>query len=117
MAIRSEGGKRTQYVLLNARGRGEVEVVRDADARLRAALPTARSNCPPAPPTAGSAATSRSSRPTRPCAGSSRVDGVMVVLIYVGTRSWLITAIIILCNAHRHDRGRISSSSGCGAPR
>ena len=35
MAIRSEGGKRTQYVLLNAQGRGEVEVVRDADARLR----------------------------------------------------------------------------------
>src|SRR5690606_29966078 len=42
MAIRSEGGKRTQYVLLNARDRGEVEVVRDADARLRAALADGR---------------------------------------------------------------------------
>src|SRR5690606_10796590 len=38
MAIRSEGGRQTQYVLLNARGRGEVEVVRDADARLREAI-------------------------------------------------------------------------------
>ncbi|MBF8287774.1 MAG: cusA 2, partial [Candidatus Rokubacteria bacterium] len=42
MAIRSEGGKRTQYVLLNARGRGEVEIVQDADARLRAALADGR---------------------------------------------------------------------------
>jgi Cu(I)/Ag(I) efflux system membrane protein CusA/SilA len=34
------------------------------------------------------------------CAGIIAVSmAVMVVLIYVGTRSWLITAIIILCNA------------------
>ena len=41
-----EGGKRTQYVLLNARDRGEVEVVRDADTRLREALAAGRLELP-----------------------------------------------------------------------
>jgi Cu(I)/Ag(I) efflux system membrane protein CusA/SilA len=100
MAIRSEGGKRTQYVLLNARDRGEVEVVRDADARLRAALADGRLEMPPG-------ATYRwvgryeqklkADAMLRWIILTSMV--VMVVLIYVGTRSWLITAIIIGCNA------------------
>ncbi|MBE2215204.1 MAG: efflux RND transporter permease subunit [Opitutaceae bacterium] len=100
MAIRSEGGKRTQYVLLNARGRGEVEVVRDADARLRAALADGRIELP-------AGATYRwvgryeqklkADATMRWIIAASMA--VMVVLIYVGTRSWLITAIIILCNA------------------
>ena len=100
MAIRSEGGKRTQYVLLNARGRGEVEVVRDADARLRAALADGRLELP-------AGATYRwvgryeqklkADATMRWIIAASMA--VMIVLIYVGTRSWLITAIIILCNA------------------
>ncbi len=100
MAIRSEGGKRTQYVLLNARGRGEVEVVRDADARLRAALADGRLELP-------AGATYRwvgryeqklkADETLRWIIAASL--GVMVLLIYVGTRSWLITTIIIVCNA------------------
>jgi Cu(I)/Ag(I) efflux system membrane protein CusA/SilA len=100
MAIRSEGGKRTQYVLLNARGRGEVEVVRDADARLRAALAEGRLTLP-------AGATFRwvgryeqklkADETLRWIVAASMA--VMVVLIYAGTRSWLVTAIIVLCNA------------------
>lgn len=100
MAIRSEGGKRTQYVMLNVRGRGEVEVVQDADARLRAALAEGTLTLP-------AGATYRwvgryeqklkADETLRWIIAASMA--VMVVLIYVGTRSWLITAIIILANA------------------
>jgi len=100
MAIRSEGGKRTQYVLLNARGRGEVEVVRDAESRLRAALSEGKLVLP-------AGATYRwvgryeqklkADETLRWIISASML--VMVVLIFVGTRSWLITAIIVLCNA------------------
>ena len=100
MAIRSEGGKRTQYVLLNARGRGEVEVVRDADAKLRDALADGRLTLP-------SGATYRwvgryeqkirADETMRWIVAVSMT--VMIGLIYAGTRSWLITAIIVLCNA------------------
>ncbi len=100
MAIRSEGGKRTQYVLLNARGRGEVEVVRDAESRLRAALADGRLEMP-------AGATYRwvgryeqkikADQTLRWIISASML--VMVMLIYIGTRSWLITAIIIVCNA------------------
>jgi len=100
MAIRSEGGKRTQYVLLNARGRGEVEVVNDADARLRAALADGRLTLP-------SGATFRwVGRYEQKLKADESLRWIiavsmalMIVLIYIGTRSWLITAIIILCNA------------------
>jgi Cu(I)/Ag(I) efflux system membrane protein CusA/SilA len=100
MAIRSESGKRTQYVLLNARGRGEVEVVRDADARLRAALADGRLELP-----AGATFrwVGRYEQKLKADAALRWIIAismaVMVVLIYVGTRSWLITSIIILCNA------------------
>lgn len=100
MAIRSEGGKRTQYVLLNARGRGEVEVVRDADARLRSALASGQLELP-------AGATYRwvgryeqkikADQTLRWIISASML--VMVMLIFIGTRSWLITAIIVLCNA------------------
>jgi Cu(I)/Ag(I) efflux system membrane protein CusA/SilA len=100
MAIRSEGGKRTQYVLLNTRGRGEVEVVQDADARLRAALASGDLKLP-------KGATYRwvgryeqklkADETLRWVIVASMT--VMIFLIYIGTRSWLITAIIILCNA------------------
>ncbi len=100
MAIRSEDGRRTQYVLLNARGRGEVEVVRDADARLRAALADGRLELP-----AGATYrwVGRYEQKLKADATMRVIIGVsllvMIVLVYVGTRSWLITAIIILCNA------------------
>jgi len=100
MAIRSEGGKRTQYVLLNARGRGEVEVVHDADARLRAALAEGRLELP-----AGATFrwVGRYEQKLKADAALRWIIAVsmtvMTILIYLGTRSWLITAIIILCNA------------------
>jgi Cu(I)/Ag(I) efflux system membrane protein CusA/SilA len=100
MAIRSEGGKRTQYVMLNVRGRGEVEVVRDADARLRAALSTGRLELPPGTTyrwVGRYEQKLRADQTLRLIISASLV--VMVVLIYLGTRSWLITSIIILCNA------------------
>lgn len=100
MAIRSEAGKRTQYIMLNVRDRGEVEVVRDADARLRAALASGELSLP-------AGATYRwvgryeqkikADQTLRWIIAASFL--VMLFLIYVGTRSWLITAIIILCNA------------------
>ncbi|HTO02869.1 MAG TPA: efflux RND transporter permease subunit, partial [Opitutus sp.] len=100
MAIRSEGSKRTQYVLLNAAGRGEVEVVRDADERLRSALADGRLELP-----AGATyrwvgryeQKLRADETLRWVISASML--LMVVLIYVGTRSWLITSIIILANA------------------
>jgi len=100
MTIRSENGKRTQYVLLNARGRGEVEVVRDADARLRAALADGRLELP-----AGATFrwVGRYEQKLKADAALRWIIAgslaVMVVLIYVGTGSWLITSIIVLCNA------------------
>jgi copper/silver efflux system protein len=99
MAIRSEGGKRTQYIMLNVRDRGEVEVVRDADARLRAALADGRLELPPG---ATYRWVGRYEQKLKADAAMRWIIaaslGVMIVLIYVGTRSWVITGIILLCN-------------------
>lgn len=100
MAIRSESGKRTQYVLLNARGRGEVEVVQDADRRLRAALAAGTLELP-----AGATYrwVGRYEQKLKADASMRWIIGIsvgiMVLLIYIGTRSWLVTSIILLCNA------------------
>ncbi|MDA0576940.1 MAG: efflux RND transporter permease subunit [Verrucomicrobia bacterium] len=100
MAIRSEGGLRTQYVLLNAQGRGEVDVVRDADARLRAALADGRLTLPPGATYRWVGRYEQKLKADATLRGIIAVSmTVMVLLIYAGTRSWLITAIIILCNA------------------
>ena len=100
MAIRSEGGKRTQYVLLNARGRGEVEVVRDADNRLRAALADGRLEMPPGATYRWVGRYEQKIKADETLRWIISVSMlIMVMLIYIGTRSWLITAIIILCNA------------------
>ncbi len=100
MAIRSEGGKRTQYVLLNARGRGEVEVVRDAESRLRAALAEGRIELPAGATYRWVGRYEQKIKADQTLRGIISVSMlVMVVLIYIGTRSWLITAIIIVCNA------------------
>ena len=100
MAIRSEGGKRTQYVLLNARGRGEVEVVHDADARLHAALADGQLELPVG---ATFKWVGRYEQKLKADADLRSIIAVsvpvMFLLIYIGTRSWLITAIIIICNA------------------
>jgi len=99
MAIRSEGGKRTQYVLLNARGRAEVEVVRDADRQLRAAIERGELRLP-----AGATWrwVGRFEQKIKADATMTWVIGlamaVMLVLILVGTRSVLTTSIIIVCN-------------------
>lgn len=100
MAIRSEAGKRTQYVMLNVRDRGEVEVVREADARLRAALAAGELQLPPG---ATYRWVGRYEQKLKADATLRWIIAasflVMLFLIYIGTRSWLITAIIILCNA------------------
>jgi Cu(I)/Ag(I) efflux system membrane protein CusA/SilA len=100
MAIRSEGGKRTQYVLLNARGRGEVEVVQGADARLREALADGRLTLPAGATYRWVGRYEQKIKADQTLRWIIAVSmTVMVVLIYVGTRSWLITAIIVLANA------------------
>lgn len=100
MAIRSEGGKRTQYVMLNVRGRGEVEVVQGADARLREALADGRLTLPAGATYRWVGRYEQKIKADRTLRWIIAVSmAVMVVLIYVGTRSWLITAIIILANA------------------
>ena len=99
MAIRSEGGRRTQYVLLNARGRAEVEVVRDAEARVRAALADGRLSLPAGATWrwVGSYEQKRKADATLTWVIAASL-GIMVLLIYLGTRSGLVTTIIILCN-------------------
>ncbi len=100
MAIRSEGGKRTQYVLLNALGRGEVEVVRDADARLQAALADGRLELPAGATYRWVGRYEQKIKADKTLRIIISVSlAIMVVLIYIGTRSWLITAIILLANA------------------
>ena len=100
MAIRSEGGRRTQYVMLNVSGRGEVDVVRDADARLRAALAEGRLTLPPGATYRWVGRYEQKLKADAALSGIIAVSlGVMILLIYAGTRSWLITGIIIVCNA------------------
>ena len=100
MAIRSEGGRRTQYVMLNVSGRGEVDVVRDADARLRSALAEGRLALPPGATYRWVGRYEQKLKADEALRGIIAVSfGVMILLIYAGTRSWLITTIIIVCNA------------------
>jgi Cu(I)/Ag(I) efflux system membrane protein CusA/SilA len=100
MALRSEGSRRNQYVLLNVEGRGEVDVVREADARLREAIRSGEIELPP-----GSnfrwvgryEQKIRADQTMRWVIGLSAV--IMIGLIYAGTRSALVTAVIVGCNA------------------
>lgn len=99
MAIRSEGAKRTQYVLLRADGRGEVDVIEDADAALRRALADGRVTLP-------SGVTWRwVGRYEQQVKAADTMRwvliasvGIMLVLIVIGTRSWLVTGIIVGAN-------------------
>ncbi|MBI5940688.1 MAG: efflux RND transporter permease subunit [Caulobacterales bacterium] len=99
MAIRSEGGKRTQYVLLNARGRAEVDVVREADSKVRAAIAAGQVSLPKGATFrwVGSYEQKLKADATMTWVIAAAM-GVMLVLIYLGTRSLLTTSIIISCN-------------------
>ena len=100
MAIRSEGGKRVQYVMLNVSGRGEMEVVANADARLRAALADGRLTLPPGSTYRWVGRYEQKINADRTLRSIIAISMVtMVVLIYIGTQSWLMTTIIILANA------------------
>jgi Cu(I)/Ag(I) efflux system membrane protein CusA/SilA len=100
MAIRTEGAKRTQYVMLNTHNRSEVEVVRDADARLQAALQDGRLKLPAGATTRWVGRYEQKIKADQTLGWIIAASlAVMVVMIYIGTRSALITAIIILCNA------------------
>jgi Cu(I)/Ag(I) efflux system membrane protein CusA/SilA len=101
MAIRSEGGKRTQYVMFNAApGASETDIVRTAEARLKSAI---ASNEIPLPAGTSYRWVGRYEQKLKADRTLTWVIAasfaVMIVLIYVGTRSGLITAIIIGCNA------------------
>jgi len=99
MQIRSENGKRVAYVLLNPRGRGEIEVVEDADQRIRAALAAGSLALP-------KGATYRWVGRYEQKQHADRILTVviaisltlMIILIYIGTRRWTTTAFIVLGN-------------------
>jgi len=101
MAIRSEGGKRTQYVMFNVQeGAAEVDVVRAADQRLRAALESGQLELPPGASYRWVGRYEQKLKADRTMAWVISVSLlIMVTLIYIGTRSWLITAVIVGCNA------------------
>jgi Cu(I)/Ag(I) efflux system membrane protein CusA/SilA len=101
MAIRSEGGKRTQYVMFNAApGASEVDIVRAADERLRAALVSGELSLPPGASYRWVGRYEQKLKADRTLAWVISISfAIMVVLIFIGTRSWLITAVIIGCNA------------------
>jgi Cu(I)/Ag(I) efflux system membrane protein CusA/SilA len=99
MSIRSVDGKRVSYVLVNARGRSEVEVVDEAERRLSAALADGRLALP-------AGATYRwVGRYQQKLHADAILRvvvtvslAVMVLLIYLGTRRWLTTLVIVGCN-------------------
>lgn len=101
MAIRSEGGKRVQYVMFNTReGAGEMEVVAAAEQRLRAALDSGRLELPQGATYRWVGRYEQKVKADRTMAWVISLSLViMVFLIYIGTRSWLITSVILLCNA------------------
>ncbi len=99
MAIRSEGGKRTQYILMNADGRPEVEVVRDADQRLQAAIAAGELTLPPGSTFRWVGRFEQKMKADKTMTWVITLAmGVMIILIYLGTRSALTTTIIITCN-------------------
>ena len=99
MAIRSEGGKRTQYVLLNAGGRAEVEVVREAERMLQEAMARGELVLPDGATYRWVGRFEQKMKADRTMTWVIALAmGAMLVLILVGTRSLLTTSIIISCN-------------------
>ncbi|WP_404424324.1 efflux RND transporter permease subunit [Nibricoccus sp. IMCC34717] len=100
MAIRSENGKRTQYVMFNARDAAEVDVVRAADERLRAAIASGEVPMPSGVSWRWVGRYEQKLKADQTLGWVMAASlGIMIVLIYLGTRSWLITAVIVGCNA------------------
>ncbi len=101
MAIRCEGGKRTQYVMFNAApGAAEVDIVRAADERLQAALKAGQLELPKGATYHWVGRYEQKLKADRTLGWVIAVSFcVMVVLIFIGSRSWLITAVIVGCNA------------------
>ena len=99
MQIRSENGKRVGYVLLNVRDAGEVEVVTEANRRVQQALSDGRLSLPPG---ASLKWVGRYEQKQRADAILRWVIiaslGAMVLLIYLGTRNWVTTIIIVVGN-------------------
>lgn len=99
MAIRGEDGQRVQFVLFNARGRGEAEVVAEAERRLRAALASGELALPEGVSWRWVGRYEQQQRAARTMAVViGLAAAVMLTLILVGTRSWLVTAVIVGCN-------------------
>jgi len=99
MQIRSEDGRRVGYVLLNARGRGEVDVAAEADRRLRAAIADGRLTPPPGSTWrwVGRAEQKRAADRVLALVIAGSL-AAMIALIYIGTRNAVTTAIIVLGN-------------------
>ncbi|MCX8040691.1 MAG: efflux RND transporter permease subunit [Planctomycetota bacterium] len=99
MAIRSENGQRVQFVLLNARGRGEAEVIAEAERRLRAALASGEWSLPEGTSWRWVGRYEQQQRAARTMTAVIALSfATMLVLILLGTRSLLVTAVIIACN-------------------
>ncbi len=101
MAIRSEGGKRVQYVMFNAApGASEVDIVRASDERLRAAMSAGELTLPAGASYRWVGRYEQKLKADRTLGWVIAISfSVMIVLIFIGTRSWLITAVIVVCNA------------------
>ncbi len=101
MAIRSENGRRTQYVMFNLEaGASETAVIEAADARLREALEAGDLHLPPNTTYRWVGRYEQKLNADRTMKAILAVSLlVIVLLIYIGTRSWTITAIILGCNA------------------
>ncbi len=99
MAIRSEGAKRTQYVLLRADGRGEVEVITDADTVLRRAIDEQRITLPAGVTWRWVGRYEQQVKAANTMRWVLLASvAIMLVLIVIGTRSWLVTGIIVGAN-------------------
>jgi Cu(I)/Ag(I) efflux system membrane protein CusA/SilA len=101
MAIRSEGGKRTQYVMFNVGpDASEMGVVRAADESLRRALADGEIVLPPNTALRWVGRYEQKIKADRSMTWIIGISfSVIVLLIYIGTRSLPITAIIVFCNA------------------
>jgi Cu(I)/Ag(I) efflux system membrane protein CusA/SilA len=99
MSIRSVDGRRVSYVLVNARGRSEIEVVDEAERRLQAALREHRLELPAGATYqwVGRYQQKRHADAILHVVVAASL-AVMILLIYLGTRRWLTTLVIVGCN-------------------
>nr|MBA3684199.1 efflux RND transporter permease subunit [Planctomycetota bacterium] len=99
MQIRSENGKRVAYVLVNPRGRGEIEVVEDADQRVQAALAAGTLVLPKGATYRWVGRYEQKQRADEVLTVVIAISlALMIVLIYIGTRRWATTGFIVLGN-------------------